>query len=67
MNEESLFGRGSSESDAAAEVEGGQTPPHPQDYSDHIPGHCMSLFFPHAEKHWKCALTQMLKLKHNLA
>lgn len=49
MSEESLSGRGSSESAVAGEAGGGQTLPHPQDYSDHTPGQGMSLSFPHAD------------------
>lgn len=67
MSEECLSGRGSSESAVAAEAGGGQTLPRPQDYSDHIPGHRRSLSSPHAERRLNCALTQMPKLKHNLA
>ena len=67
MSEEFLSGRGSSESAAAVEVGGGQILPRPQDYSDRIPGHHTSLSFPHAERRSNCALTQMLKSKHNLA
>lgn len=67
MSEEFPSGRGSSESAVAVEVGGGQTLPRPQDYSDRIPGHRMSLSFPHAERRLSCALTQMLKSKHNLA
>lgn len=67
VSEESLSGRGCSESAAAAEAGGGQTLPRPQDYSDRIPGHRTSLSFPRAGRHSNCALTQMLKLKHNLA
>lgn len=67
VSEESPSGKGCSESAVAAEAGGGQTLPHPQDYSDRIPGHRRSLSFPHAERHSNCALTQMLKLKRNLA
>lgn len=67
MSEESLSGKVSSESGVAVEVGGGRTLPHPPDCSDHTPGHCMSLSFLCAERRLSCALTRMLKSKHNLA